>query len=347
MGHATRCIPLIRYLLQQQTEVIVAAEGKIALILSEAFPGIRIVPLKGYRIRYSKSRAFFALNIIFQLPKILLAIRNERKWLEKLIEQEQIQAVISDNRFGLHNKKISCVFITHQLHIKTNFVFTDAIVQKLNYHFINRFRECWVPDDEGADNLAGELSHPVSMPSVPVRYLGVLSRFKKVDQLTKYTAAIILSGPEPQRTIFESVILQQLKDVAQPVVMVRGLPEENHLLKKNFPNLTVFNHLNADELSAIMQQSEIVIARSGYSTVMDLAAIQKKSVLVPTPGQTEQEYLARYLFEKKLCVSVSQKDFQLGDALAQAQSFDYKLYSKTGINESVINDWIAGLKRGA
>ncbi len=345
LGHATRCIPVIRHLQQQQVDVIVAAEGKIALILSEAFPGITILPLKGYRIQYSRNKRFFSFKILLQLPKILYSIRRERKWLESVIEQYQISGVISDNRFGLYSNKIPCIFITHQLQIQSGSGFLDSVIQKLNYGFINRFTECWVPDVEGNNNFAGDLSHPGLLPSVPVKYLGILSRFKKLNQPVKYAAAIIISGPEPQRSIFEKIILEQLNGFEKQVVVVRGLPDEKNPMKTENSNLTIFNHLNADELSQIMQQSQVVIARSGYSTVMDLMATGTKSILIPTPGQTEQEYLAQYLSKKQLCIHVSQDAFLLSEALSLALSFEYNFPEKASTNESVIREWIAGLKK--
>lgn len=345
LGHATRCIPIIFQLQQQQLEVIVAAEGKIALILSEAFPGIRIIPLKGYGIQYSGKKSFFLLKILLQIPKILSVIRFERKWLEKTIKQHQIHAVISDNRYGLYSKKIPCVFITHQLHIKTGFGFLDIILQNLNYRFINRFRECWVPDNNGDDNLAGELSHPKKLPSIPLKYIGTLSRFNIAPEPIQYDVAIILSGPEPQRTIFEKLIFNQLKSIEKRVVMVRGLPDATSSIKNNLTNLTIYNHLSADRLSAIMQQSEIVFARSGYSTIMDLVAIQKKSILIPTPGQTEQEYLASYLSKKRISIYANQYNFDIPNLLKRSASFDFSIFPINTANASVISEWIKEVKK--
>ena len=278
------------------------------------------------------------------MPKLLLAIRHEKKWLKSVIAQYHISAVISDNRFGLYNKSVPCVFITHQLHIKSGFSIIDAIIQKLNYKLVNCFQECWVPDLEGINNLAGELSHPHLLPDVPVKCLGVLSRLTKTNYSEKYVVAIILSGPEPQRTIFEKIILNQIDGLEEPMVLVRGLPDEKTSLKHPHVNLTVFNHLGADALSSIMQQSEVILARSGYSTIMDLMSIGKKSILVPTPGQTEQEYLADYLFKKHLCITVSQEKFRLQETLTRASSFDYHIPENVNYNEAILSKWLKQLK---
>lgn len=311
LGHATRCIPIIKMLKDCKAEVLIGAEGSAALLQNREFPNIKILPLKGYRIKYSKSKAFFFFNILSQLPKIARAVNYEKKWLDKMIESEKIDVVISDNRLGLSNQKIPCYFITHQLHIKSGFSFLDKIIQKINYSYINQFKECWVPDFENQDNYAGELSHPKILPQVPVKYIGLLSRFQKSDVQKKYRLAIVLSGPEPQRTIFENKIINQLKFINDSVLLVRGLPDEKQPLKALPQNVTWYDHLQAEALSVAMQQSEIVLSRSGYSTIMDLIAIEQKAVLVPTPGQTEQEYLAKYLSEIGLFISISQAELDL------------------------------------
>lgn len=311
LGHTTRCIPLIRFFLQHQFEVFVGAEGSASMLISQAFPDISILPLKGYRIKYSKQKAFFLTKLLLQLPRIQSAINYENKWLNKVIDEHNIDLVISDNRLGLYTKKAQTVFITHQLRIQSGINWLDALIQKINYHYINRFSECWVPDIKGDGNLAGALSHPEKLPKIPVKYIGWLSRFIKKEQPKKYKFVVVLSGPEPQRTIFEKKIIQQENEFDGITAIVRGLPQGNETLPFTNPLITCFNHLPADELSELMQQAELVISRSGYSTIMDLITIQQKAVLVPTPGQTEQEYLAKYLAEKKLFNTVSQERFSI------------------------------------
>jgi len=298
LGHATRCIPIIKELQQRQIEVIIAADGAIATLLQREFPEIKIIPLKGYNISYGKRKNLFLLKIISQLPKIWKAIQHERYWLNDMIALHKIEAVISDNRLGFCSKKVPSFFITHQLQIKSGSFFLDKIIRHFNYYFINQFDECWIPDVESADNYAGTLSHPKVFPKIPIKYIGPLSRFKKSTQEKKYKIAIVLSGPEPQRTIFENNIINQLKDVNVSIVLVRGLPNETQQLSLTNQQVILHNYLDAAELSDLVQQSEIVIARSGYSTIMDLVAIGQQAILVPTPGQTEQEYLAKYLSEK-------------------------------------------------
>ena len=186
LGHATRCIPIISALIQQNCIVIVAAEGQIKTLLYNEFPDVQFIELKGYRIQYSRYRLWMPVKLLLQLPKILYRIYAENRWLKKAIKENSISAVISDNRMGLFHKKIPCVYITHQLTIKTGNRFTENIAQKIHYHFINKFGACWVPDAKGNVNLAGVLSHPVLLPKTQVTYLGPLSRFEKKETESKY-----------------------------------------------------------------------------------------------------------------------------------------------------------------
>lgn len=327
LGHATRCIPIIKALLFNGYEVIVATNGKQLSLLQQEFPQLQFLELKGYNISYSKRKWQLPFKIAWQVPKIFSAIKEEHHWLEKAISEHRIDLVISDNRFGLHSKKIPCVFITHQLTIKASIGWLERTMQRMNYSYINQFSACWVPDLEGNKNIAGILSHPKRLPTVPVKYLGLLSRFG-ANPLTgkKYDLCILLSGPEPQRTLLERKILKDLPTVKGDVLLVRGLPNSNEALSIA-GNVQVRNHLVGHELEQVIQQSEFIISRSGYTTVMELLSLQKKSILVPTPGQTEQEYLGERLMQQGWCYSVNQKSFNLVEAIESAKLFNYSLPS--------------------
>jgi len=341
LGHATRCIPLIRRLLEKNCTVFIASERKIKWLLEKEFPQAGFIDLKGYRVHYSQNRWTLPLHIGKQIPKILSTIQYENELLEDIVKEHHIHGIISDNRYGFYHRKLPSAFMTHQLRIKTPLgKWADDVLQKLNYQYINRFTECWVPDHESTINLAGELSHPQKKPSVPVKYLGPLSRLKTTNEEGKHLL-IILSGPEPQRTLFEKILLPQLSSYQAPVVFVRGLPGEPETL--SLPsNVSVFNHLPAETFNQKMNEASLVIGRCGYSTVMDLAVLKKKGVLVPTPGQSEQEYLARHLMKHNLALCIDQKKFRLKSALGLAGNFDYHLENfpeKNGL-ERVIDDFV-------
>lgn len=323
LGHATRCIPVIYSLLEAGATVIIAAEGGIKKLLQKEFPQQDFVSLRGYNVLYSHTKFWLPLKIATQVPRVFLRIYSEHQWLKTTCRQHNIDAVISDNRFGLYHSTIPCVYITHQLKIKTGNSFTEWLMQKIHYFFINKYSQCWVPDNEAGDNLAGELSHPEKLPRIPVQYLGPLSRFKKYTAQKKYDCLAIISGPEPQRTIFEKLLREEFKKFTGTALLLRGLPGLEQYPETEANRVEIKNHLTAAELNAAILQTDIVICRSGYTTIMDLVSLQQKAILVPTPGQTEQEYLAEYLQQQQLFLSIPQQQFSLQQALRSSNDFPY------------------------
>lgn len=300
LGHATRCIPIIRLLLDSGFEVIIAAGNAPKALLQQEFPDVQCVDLPGYNIEYTKDKRLLPLKILCQAPKILINIYREQRWLQGFITTYQPDIIIADNRFGLYSKLVPCVFITHQLSILAPVKWIQALIQKINYWYINKFTVCWVPDFEDANNnIAGQLSHPSNKPHIPLQYVGMLSRFTKARFETSYSFKylFLLSGPEPQRTLLEDKILAILPFIQGPCCIVRGLPA----IQTNIhvpDNCVVYNHLATDALEQLILQSQLVVCRSGYTSVMELVAMHKMALLVPTPAQTEQEYLARHLREQ-------------------------------------------------
>jgi UDP:flavonoid glycosyltransferase YjiC (YdhE family) len=347
LGHATRCIPIIHALLHMQITVVIAADGAVKQLLQEAFPGVVFLSLKGYRIQYSKNKKNLFFKLASQLPRILSVIRYEKKWLAKAIKDHRLHAVISDNRFGLYNKNVPCIYITHQLFIETGNTWLSRMAQAVHYRFISKFSECWVPDAAGKINLAGKLSHPSKMPPVAVQYLGVLSRFNKEQAEEVHPLLLMLSGPEPQRSIFEKELLAQLAGTKQEAVLVRGLPGAAYPIHPVPAGLVVYDHLPAQELNKLIAASGLVIARAGYSTMMDLATMQKKAVIVPTPGQTEQTYLALHAGEEKIFLSKEQEGFSLKETILEAGQFDFKTIPRyEGDLQTVLRQFIRQLAPG-
>jgi len=323
LGHATRCIPIIRSLLDQDSRVIIASSGPALILLQREFPNLPCLSLDGYNIHYSHKRAWLTFTLLSQVPRVLLTIWKEHRWLKKVVSQYDIDAVISDNRMGLFNRTVKSIYITHQLEIRTGNRVLNGFARKLHYWFISKFNECWVPDLASENNLAGGLSHPARLPATDTRYIGPLSRFQYVETEKKYDLAIVLSGPEPQRTVFENIILKTVDRIKKKIILIRGLPVSSSDNTGMPPFIETKDHLRADELNRVILQSELVIGRSGYSTIMDLVSLQKKAVLVPTPGQTEQEYLARYLSASGLFCSMAQDHFSLEEALKAAERYSY------------------------
>ena len=329
LGHVTRCIPVIKELLNQKCIAVAAVSDVQKTVLHSEFPDLRFVELPGYGIKFGKNRALTIFQLISSIPKILIRVNRENAWLRRWILAEQPDLVISDNRYGLYSPDVLSIFITHQLLIRTPFgPVADRLLQRVNYRFIRRFRLCWVPDVPGPDGLAGELSHPDRMPAVPTRYIGWLSRFaaggaagaglpgaRDVSWDPSFELLVLLSGPEPQRTLLEERILEQAADYTGRIVLVRGLPDGGKPLSVP-ARIRVYDHVPAAELEVLIRGAGQIICRSGYSTVMDLMRLGKKAILIPTPGQTEQEYLGDYLAAKGWAICIDQKGFSLGDAMS-------------------------------
>ncbi|MCX8020837.1 MAG: glycosyl transferase family 28 [Chitinophagaceae bacterium] len=326
LGHTTRLIPVIQELLQQDAEVFLAGNETQKILLEKEFPHLPFLHLPGYSVTYPQKNASLTLHLLKQLPRIIKTINEERHWLQNAASKFRFHGVVSDNRYGLFHQNISCVFMTHQLNIKTPWgAVTEKALRRLHYRLISRFSECWIPDEAGESNLSGILAHPPVMPPIPCRYLGILTRFeRKSITEAKGKLLILLSGPEPQRSLFEKQIADELAGYPEEAVLVRGLPEKNQEFRPGH-NVKCFPHLDASELNQLMCESEYLISRSGYSTIMDALYLRKKCILIPTPGQTEQEYLARRLHEKQMALSFSQKDFSLRSALQMAGTFDYRI----------------------
>jgi uncharacterized protein (TIGR00661 family) len=344
LGHATRCIPIINELIYHNCDVVIAASGNGFFLLKKEFPKLEILPVVSFKIRYSRNKRWLAFALFLQFPLIIYHAFKENLWLRKNITKYKIDAVISDNRFGMYSKTIPSVYVTHQLLIKTGNIFFEKIAQKLHYFFIKKYNYCWVPDCK-ENGLAGELSHPKNIPS-NILYVGPLSRFGLLkDVENKYDILISISGPEPQRTVFEKLVLTQIKYCSKRILFVRGLPAESKNLETDNNSIKIVNYLSANELNIAFQQSQIIISRSGYTTIMDLIKLAKTAILVPTPGQTEQEYLSQYLMERRYFYSVEQDKFSLDDALRNVSIFQFQNARSTMEEyKKVINEFVRSLK---
>jgi UDP-N-acetylglucosamine transferase subunit ALG13 len=330
-------------LIRQGAEVIIGADGGPYNLLKLEFPELKFIRFPGYRFLYPDGNQM-ALKMATQTPAILGGIRKEHGKLQEFIDEFHIDAVISDNRFGLYTRKIPCVFMTHQLRIRAP-KFLNAFVNGINRRYIHKYNECWIPDLKGEDNLSGDLSHIPE--SINKKYfIGPLSRFSKTETndhnttTFKYEFTVIVSGPEPQRTIFEQLILEQVKKSEKRGIILQGKPGKSKTINKVNKNIFLFSHLSARELEEIIRDSRLVISRPGYSTIMDLAVLGKQAVFVPTPGQTEQEYLAQYHKTKRHFFSMGQNEFDLETALEKGLEY---LGVKVSEDSTVLADRIQAL----
>lgn len=307
LGHATRCIPIIHELIRHDFEPVLASDGAALKLLQKEFPALEAHILPEYNISYSKKDVFFKWKLLLQTPKIITAIRKEKNVTEELVRSQNISGIISDNRWGVRSKKVPSAFITHQLKVLSGS--STYISSKIQQNLISKFTECWVPDVEEKPNLSGVMGH-LDQPPFPIKYIGPLSRFSKKELPIKYKYVIILSGPEPQRGILEKILLKEFENFSSSVLFIRGVLEKE-VKVKTMGNLTIYNYLLGQELEEALNSSEAIICRSGYTSVMDIARLEKKAFLIPTPGQPEQEYLAKRLAAKGLVCSCHQNEFSI------------------------------------
>lgn len=289
LGHATRMNPVIRELSKKHT-VVLGVSAPLQAYFEKNFPGLTQVVLPSYRIRYSIFLPVW-LKILFNWPRIRLTIREEHKFLQEIVLEQKISVVISDSRFGLYSSACHNIIVSHQLQLQVPF--NLALPVRKNIKLLMQFDEIWVPDNQtNGKGLAGKLSSSEGYP-LPVRYLGPLSALSTVEEQADQGTApivIILSGPEPQRTKLEVLLVNALRTFPTRIILIRGTENGKNKWPDHFE---VFDRPDAEVIRKYLKAAEIVICRSGYSTLMDLDYLNKKRIiLIPTPGQTEQEYLA-------------------------------------------------------
>ncbi len=336
LGHAVRDIPLIHILLKNNYDVLIAGEGKSGILLKKEFPNLQYVDLPSFSIKYPKN-SFFFLKLLFQIPAVIRGIKLEHKQAQQIIKEYDIDVIISDNRYGLYSDKIPSIFITHQISLKLPkyLKFFEKLILNIHKSIIRKFDKCFIPDyADNTLNLSGTLSHGFFLPEM-YSFIGILSQFQFSEQKIKkykYDIAIIVSGPEPQRSIFEKTVITQVLKTKKRAVLISGLPDLS--FSKQTANLTILSHVSRDNMRYVLLNSEIIISRAGYTTIMDLISLQKKAILIPTPGQTEQEYLAKHLKNKDLFIFKKQHNFNLIESVNELKKLksDFKIFSNKGCN---------------
>lgn len=313
LGHATRCIPIINALLKQNHRVVIASDGAALELLALEFPQLQRESIPSYNITYPEKGSLL-FHVLKMVPRILQTIFKEHQALKELVKKHKADVVISDNRYGMYHRKLKSIYITHQLMIPTPF--GAGFIAGLQSLFLKNFNQIWIPDDPGERNLSGKLSHN-RWVTQQTKYIGVLSRFDDSleavnpngfsEQLPFYLA--VISGPEPERTAFEKLILKRAQESKSRFVVVGGSPNFNQ--NKSKGKVTHFPFLKAIHLKWMLENAELIISRAGYSTIMDLVTLGKSAVLIPTPGQIEQEYLMDYLQNLAQFKFVKQDEFDL------------------------------------
>lgn len=296
LGHAARCVPLIQHYALNNS-IIVGYTSLTKSFLEKELKNLSVkwVELPSYNITYSRYWPAW-LTVLSEALRIKKVIQNENLWLQNSVVKHQIDLIISDNRFGLFHPKVESRIITHQLNIQAPFL--KNVAKKINFNYLKKFNEVWIPDEPN-HLLSGELSKINNQ--LNHLFIGPLSRFTKQNLSTYGTdTVILLSGPEPQRTILEKKLIQRYAD--QPnVILIRGTEKD---IEINVGQIKIINVADKFEVLKNVLIAKRIVCRSGYSTLMDLYAIGvdlKNVTLIPTPGQTEQEYLANYWKQKFGC----------------------------------------------
>ncbi len=317
LGHATRCEMVIRRLIEHGFEPVIASDGQALSYLQALFPDLPCEELPAYKIAYGRKNLLG--KIALQLPRIARAQRHEYRALKSLVEKHRPVGVVSDNRLGFWHKDVPSVYLTHQLKLMLPFGRKRASL--MHHYFINKYDECWVPDRGSAPNLSGEISHDLK-PRIPVKYIGPLSRFAKMDLPSRtddFDYAIVLSGPEPQRSLLEEQLLEGLKAGNYRIALIRGTGKKP---VHQYPaDWAVIDLADSKTVADIIRSSKMVISRSGYSSVMDYVYLGNKALLIPTPGQPEQVYLARYLTHTGRFLYAEQNYLQLEKNLLEAEAY--------------------------
>ncbi len=298
LGHASRCVPIIKLLIANHYIPVIASDGKALLLLQQEFPELEVLELPSYHIYYGRNLKWTLFKKVLAIQK---TVRAEKELLENYLTSNRgVVGVISDNRFGMHSNKVPCVYLTHQLNVLSG-IFTP-FTSFLHRRIIRKFDECWIPDIKNSV-LSGILSQ--SDKKLHQKYIGILSRFSKKEVRKKIEILVVLSGPEPNRSHIETKLIEVFNKSNKRVSFVRGIVQEQEK-KEQLGNVTFYNFMTSEKLNESINAADLVICRSGYSSIMDLIALDKKAILIPTKGQNEQEYLARHVSKKAQFVSVSE-----------------------------------------
>lgn len=324
LGHAGRMIPLAGELLERHNNVFIGTGKEHQSFFRNEISGLNYIDFPGFSPSYSKYLPQY-IAILLKTPLLFYHIIAEHKRLKSIILKYKIDIVISDNRLGLWNRKIKSVYVTHQpvIPLPEKLKFLEWTGIRLHRFFIRKYSFCFIPDLPGDINLSGRLTHNICLPE-NVRFIGILSRFSVLPSSPRDPGkrfphnTLILSGPEPQRGILREKLVRHLEHTEPPTVILEGNPGLSAESVRS-GNIISYNHLPSNEMKSILTGSEYIISRSGYTTVMELISLNCSALLVPTPGQTEQEYLADYLSGKGWFTAIKQKKIGEGTKLTKGK----------------------------
>lgn len=317
LGHASRSLPLIKELLKEN-KLVILSDGNALRFLKEELKDFQEV------IFYEKSRSyppleegtgFFKYNyhLIKDSISTIFTIFSERNQTKEICNREKVNLIISDGNYGSFVKSIPSILITHQIEFQIKNIFYKKVSSLFNLMIFKRYNLLIIPDyPSNKDNLAGDLSHTNLIKKIPHIYSGVISQFKKVKTRSKINYLVIISGflHEHKEEFFLN-ILKELQQKKGKKVFIMGDYKKDYKEKMN-NNIEIYSSFKGLNKNELFNSSDIIISRTGYSTIMDLIEIDKKAILIPTPHQSEQEYLAEYHKDKRFFnIIKSQKQIDL------------------------------------
>jgi len=299
LGHATRSETIIQNLKNRGADITIASKGLALNYLQDRFQTLRFLELPDKEVKYSRSGASWGLLRRSLIQKDLN--KKQKEWTKKLISENEFDLILSDNVYGVYHDEVQSILITHQLK-PISPILKQAIAKEIA-NWINCFHEVWIPDF-GEDGIAGSLLQNPRV-TIPKKFLGNISRFKNEPSEKEINYLGIISGPEPQARLFKDKVLEKFKlQTGRNLIAYSGIKPDNpgkveFVAKKENNNLMRF-----------ALQSRHLICRSGYTSILDILKLGGNALIIPTPGQTEQEYLARRMNELGLAKSMSQKAFE-------------------------------------
>lgn len=319
LGHASRSLSIIRKIIEEGHVVTVVSSGRaLNMLQQELGDEATFASLEDYNPPETLNPSFFVPSTVLHFPVYFRSMFHEHDFVRRFLWSRRVDAIFSDNRFAFYSRDVPSYFMGHQLRILNPLgnVALENGTEFYNQYFLKRYAGVLVPDFE-EDGLAGRLAHDLSrIDERRLNYIGVISEFSYYETAQDLDVFISISGPEPHRTSFEHKLRKQLEGFDGKVVVTLGKPE---FYVQEGPNLK--GYLGRKERENLLNRSRIVVARSGYSTLMDLFSLRKRGFLIPTPGQSEQEYLAKYHMERRTFYCISERELDLPNQLEKALAF--------------------------
>ncbi len=326
LGHATRMTPLIAESLRRRHEVYIISNYRALDFLKNEFKdkvkNYFLLPDYSLQKRTFTEKSVSVSRFLMYLPLYLNEFRQEHVRFLRIHKKYKFERIITDTRFGIYSTEVPSYLICHHIKMSLNEFLksSNRITEFAFYAIKNKFKKILIPDFE-KDSLAGEYTHNFKyLTKSDVKYLGLLSMVKKQKVNEDIDYFFSISGPEPQRTVFEKKIISSISKLKnKKIVVALGKPESKTV--KKMQNLIIYSFLNRDMQTDIMNSSKLIITRSGYTTLMDLAELGKKALLIPTKGQPEQEYLAKYHLKQGNFYYKEMDDLNLPKDLEIAMNF--------------------------